>query len=154
MENFRQSHKHSGFKRFFLNCARKAMILALLLSGACAHHRDVRPGSDGIHSVRITSEDKEAGSREAIEQANDFCKKYEKMAVFLNEESKYEGSMSESDYKTAKTTAKVAQAVGGAGYVFGGKNERSAGGILGLGGGIASEALGKGYSVNMKFKCQ
>ncbi|MGZ3742755.1 MAG: hypothetical protein ACXWRE_07845 [Pseudobdellovibrionaceae bacterium] len=126
----------------------------LLLSAACAHHADVRPGPDGIHSVKITAEDKESGSREAIEQANDFCKEYKKMAVFLNEESKYDGSMDEKDYKTAKTTAKVAQAVGGAGYVFGGKNESTAGGILGLGGGIANQALGKAYSVNMKFKCQ
>lgn len=61
--------------------------------------------------------------------------------------------MKEEDYKTAKTVAKVAQAAGGAVWVFGGKAEREAGGIVGLGGGIANGAIGNGYSVDMKFKC-
>jgi hypothetical protein len=61
--------------------------------------------------------------------------------------------MNEKDYKTAKTVSKVAQAAGGAAYVFGGRNESNAGGIVGIVGGIADGLLGKGYSVDMKFKC-
>ncbi len=129
-------------------------IISLCLVAACAHHRDVRPGAEGVHRVIVQTEETSDGSRDAISQANHYCKEYNKSAVILDEGAKYSGSMSESDYKTAKTAAKVAQAVGGAGYVFGGKNERSAGGIIGLGGGIADQAIGKGYTVDMKFKCQ
>jgi hypothetical protein len=133
---------------------RSFAIISLLILGACAHHRDVRPGSDGVHRVVVRAEETEEGSRDALSQANHFCKEYNKMAVIVDEGAKYSGSMSESDYKTAKTAAKVAQAAGGAAYVFGGKNERNAGGIVGLGGGIADQAIGKGYTVEMKFKCQ
>ena len=102
----------------------------------------------------VQTDDQEEGAREAIEQANHFCKERNQYAAFINEEKKYTGSMNESDYKTAKTAAKVASMVGGTAYVFGGKKESTAGGIVGLGGGIADTALGKGYTVEMKFKCQ
>ncbi len=124
----------------------------LLIS--CAHHRDVRPGADGHHRVVVTGEDTESGAQDAIKQANHFCKENGGgYAGFTKEDKKYTGSMDEGSYKTAKTASKVAQAVGGAGYVFGGRNERTAGGIVGLGGGIADSALGKGYTVDMQFKC-
>lgn len=126
----------------------------LFLMAACAHHRDVRAGADGIHRVVVTSEEQENGARDAIDQANHYCKQFDKYAAFINEEKKYTGSMKEEDYKTAKTASKVAQAVGGAGYVFGGRNESTVGGIVGLGGGIARGAIGNGYTTEMRFKCQ
>lgn len=129
-------------------------VLSLLFVAACAHHRDVRPGADGVHRVIVRAEETDEGSRDALSQANHYCKEYNKNAAILDEGAKYSGSMDESDYKTAKTAAKVAQAAGSAAYVFGGKNERNAGGIVGLGGGIADQAIGKGYTVEMKFKCQ
>ncbi len=138
----------------------KNIFFKLLLGGACtilmtacAHHKDVRPGTDGVHRVLVTAEDGEQGARNAISQANHFCAEQKKSAAFLEEKQAYNGSMKEEDYKTAKTVAKVAQAAGGAVWVFGGKAEREAGGIVGLGGGIANGAIGNGYSVDMKFKC-
>lgn len=128
-------------------------FLALSLL-ACAHHRDVRPGDRGIHKVSFQAERKEDGAREALSQANHYCEQKQKEAVVVSEGSKYTGNMKEDSYNTSKTAAKVATGVGSAGYVFGGKNESTAGGILGLGGGIADGAIGKGYTYEMKFKCQ
>jgi hypothetical protein len=145
------SGEHMKFKKW-INLS--LLSLSVLGLGACAHHRDVRPGTEGVHRVVITTEDTDEGARDAIAQANHYCKQYDKSAAFIDENKKYTGSMKESDYKTAKTASKVASGVGGAAYVFGGKNEKTAGGILGLGGGIANAALGNGYTVEMKFKCR
>lgn len=130
------------------------LMSSIFIIGACAHHHDVRPGASGVHRVVIPTDDPDKGNREAIDQANHYCDSIHKRAVFIDEKSNYTGSMSESDYKTAKTAAKVAQAVGGAGYVFGGNKERVAGGVLGVGGGIAQGVLGNGYKVEMSFKCE
>lgn len=120
---------------------------------SCAHHRDVRPGVDGVHRVVIKSDDHDEGTRKAISQANHFCEQNGKSAAIISEEKKYTGSMSENDYKTAKTASKVATAAGGMVHVFGGKNESTAGGIVGLGGIVGDAALGKAYDIEMKFKC-
>lgn len=129
-----------------------AMALLLFL-GACAHHRDVRPGADGVHRVLIRAEDTDEGGREAISQANHFCKQSKKMAAVVNEEQKYTGDMDEKTYKNAKRATKVAKTVGGSVWALGAERESNVGGIVGLGGTAADEALGKGYTVDMKFKC-
>jgi hypothetical protein len=62
--------------------------------------------------------------------------------------------MDEKEYKRAKTIAKTAGAVGSAVGVFADKkNTKDAGWAVGMGGGIANNAIGKGYTVDMKFKC-
>ncbi len=121
---------------------------------SCAHHRDVRPGDSGIHKVILQTESKDEGYRDAKNQADHFCEQSKKSAYIVSEGSKYTGDMKESDYKKAKTITKVTKGVGGAGYVFGGKKERNAGGILGLGGQVADSALGKGYTYAMTFRCK
>lgn len=132
-----------------------SLAVGFLILSACAHHNDVRPSSDGVHRVILKTEDKDEGFREGMSQARHYCKESgNRSPVVMSEESKYTGSMNESNYKAGKTAAKIAQAAGGAAYVFGGKNEKSAGGIVGLGGGIAKEAMGEGYSFEMKFKCE
>lgn len=131
-----------------------SVFMSFLFLTGCAHHRDVRPGADGIHRVLIHTDNKEEAGQDAIRQANHFCEQQNKYAAIVDEKNNYVGSMKEEDYKNAKTAAKVAQAVGGAGWVFGGKNESTAGGIVGLGGGIADSVIGKGYTVEMRFKCQ
>lgn len=129
-------------------------LLAVFSLVGCAHHRDVRPGADGIHRVELKHEDPDEGARNAISQANHYCKEFDKHAAFLQEDKKYTGTMAESDYHKAKTASKVAQGVGSAAYVFGGRNESAIGGIMGLGGSIARGAIGEGYTVDMRFKCQ
>ena len=84
----------------------KTILLSILFLGvlaSCAHHRDVRPGSGGLHSVAVMSETKEKGARNAISQANHFCKERGKYATIEKEEATYVGSMSEEDYNKAKT---------------------------------------------------
>lgn len=125
----------------------------LILAG-CAHHRDVRPGADGVHRVLIHTDNQEQAGQDALRQASHFCEKQGKYAGIVDEKNNYVGTMNEQDFKNAKTAAKVAQAAGGAGWVFGGQRESTVGGIVGLGGGIADAALGKGYTVEMRFKCQ
>lgn len=124
------------------------------LLGACAHHKDVRPGADGIHRVLVSTDDQEEGARNAISQANHYCKESNRSAAFISEDKKYVGSMDEDTYKTAKAISKAAAAAGGTVYAMGAKKESNVGGIVGMGGGIANNALGKGYNVEMKFKCQ
>lgn len=129
-------------------------ILGLsLLFVSCAHHRDVRPGADGIHRVLIQTDDKGEGSRNAIRQANHYCEELGRHAAFIKEDQKYTGTMDEKDYEKTKKVANVAKAVGGSAWVFGGKRESGAGGLVGLGGIAADAAAGQGYTVEMQFKC-
>ncbi|RYZ73877.1 MAG: hypothetical protein EOP05_09680 [Proteobacteria bacterium] len=128
--------------------------LTLTTLAGCAHHRDVRPGADGVHRVQVQSEDTEAGTRDAISQANNYCEEKKKEAVFIQEDKKYTGDLDEETYKTGKRIATVAKGVGAGVFVFGGNKERKAGTAAGIGGGIGDNVLGKGYTVDMKFKCQ
>lgn len=134
--------------KLFLFC------LSLLFLASCAHHRDVRPGADGVHRVVVSTDDKEEGSRSAISQANHYCAESKRSAVFIEEKQDYVGDMSESSYQTGKRMGNVAKVVGGTTRVFGGEKESNLGGIVGLGGVATDAALGKGYAVTMRFKCQ
>jgi hypothetical protein len=136
-----------------LNKFNKTSLLALLLLSACAHHRDVRVSADGIHRVVIRAETKEAGEREALNQANHYCGEKHKEAAVVAENNKYTGDMKEEDYKTMKQASKAAEIVGGAAHVFGGKKESTAGGIIGLGGIVADGVAGNGYTTEIRFKC-
>lgn len=131
-----------------------AVIGFALLLSACAHHHDVRPGADGIHRVVLQTDDSDQGARDAIDQANHFCKEQNKYAAFVEEKKTYTGDMEEKNYKNAKRASNVAKTVGGAAWVFGGKKESNIGGIVGLGGAAADTAIGQGYTVDMRFKCQ
>jgi hypothetical protein len=135
----------------------KKMIFALtslLLLASCASHEHVRPGADGIHRVLIRGEEKESVERNAIDEANDFCKEYHKMAAFVNEETKYTGSMDESTHKTIKKASTAASVGGGMMGVMGGKKESGIGqGLFGLGA-VGSAVLDHdAYTADMKFKC-
>lgn len=121
---------------------------------ACAHHRDVRPGTEGVHKVLVQSEDESSGQRDAISQANHFCKeKFEKIAAFEKEGTKYTGTMDEGNYKAAKTASKVLTQGGNSAWVFGGKNEKNAGQVASGSGNVLDSALGNGYTTEMTFKC-
>ncbi|WP_413585674.1 hypothetical protein [Bdellovibrio sp. HCB274] len=134
---------------------RLVLIFAITAFGfGCAHHRDVRPSANGDHKVLLNIEDKEAGYRDAMSQAEDYCKQTGKMPMIVNEGSKYQGNMDEATYQKAKTASKVAQAAGGAIWAMGGQTESTVGGIAGLGGSVARGALGNGYVYELNFRCQ
>ena len=120
---------------------------------SCAHHRDVRPGADGVNRVVIAVDEDMHGSREALSQASHYCESLGKRAAIVSEDKKYSGDMKEEDYKKAKTATKVIGAIGGVTSIFGGRNERKAGFATAIGAGVASDVIGKGYTFEMKFKC-
>jgi hypothetical protein len=130
-------------------------LISLALMIGCAHHRDVRPGADGIHRVVTRGPEKEDVERDAISQANHYCGQFEKSAAFVKEETKYTGSMDEDTHNTLRTASKAAAAVGGSMQVFGGGNERNAGQVA-TGGGMAGGIMtgGDAYTSDMRFKCQ
>ncbi|MGZ3744099.1 MAG: hypothetical protein ACXWRA_09645 [Pseudobdellovibrionaceae bacterium] len=130
-----------------------ASVFSLLLI-SCAHHRDVRPGAEGVHKVVVRTDDKEKGTRSAISQANHFCEQSHRTAAFIDESQAYTGDMDEKDYQRGKKISNVAKVIGGTTWVFGGTRESNMGGIVGLSGVAADAALGKGYTITMKFKCQ
>lgn len=128
-------------------------VAVLLFTAGCAHHRDVRAGAEGVHRVVVKTDNEADGTRNAINQANHFCEQRGLSAAFVNEEKKYEGAMDQKDYEKAKAASRVAKTVGGAAYVFGGKRESGAGGLVTLGGAAADAALGEAYRIEMQFKC-
>lgn len=135
-----------------LNSTAVLLFAAFLFSG-CAHHRDVRASADGVHWVNIKAETEEDGMQDALSQANHFCEKRNKTAGIVSENKTYTGQMDERQYKKVKTAGKVAQTVGGSAYVFGGETESELGSMVGLGGTVANQIAGEGYSVKVKFKC-
>ncbi len=130
-----------------------ALLLLSLFSVGCAHHRDVRAGTEGVHRVVLQTDDTEKAARDGISQANHFCEERGQHAAFLTEDKKYTGDMDEGTYKNAKKASKAAQVVGGAVWVLGGQTESAIGGLTGLGGTVADGVLGNGYTVEMKFRC-
>lgn len=133
-----------------------SLMTLILLSAACAHHPDVRPGADGVHRVVLAADFKEATDegRDAMKQADEYCKESGKKAAVVEENCKYTGSMKEDDYIAAKKAARIANAVGdvisGIGY---GKHAETGESVKDSGRG-ADDAIGKGYTYEMKFKCQ
>ncbi len=126
-----------------------------VMTVSCAHYPDVRPTAGGIHTVSFRTESKGEGFQNAFSQAKDYCDDVlKKRPAVVSEASEYVGTMDESTYNAAKTASKVVGAVGAAGAVLGGKNERKAGGVTAVGGGIASGALGLGYEYTLKFRCE
>lgn len=131
------------------------IFLTVLFLSSCATHHHVRPGTDGIHRVIIRGEEKEVVEREAINEANNFCDEYNKIAAFVNEETKYTGSMDESTHKTIKKVSNAAMVGGSMMGIGGGKTESNAGeGIFGLGAVGAATLDHDAYTADMKFKCQ
>ena len=132
----------------------RILLLISLFIVSCAHHRDVRPSASGKHRVILQTENNTSGYNNAKGQADHFCETEGKRAYIVKEGHKYTGSLDEETYKRGKLASKVAKGVGSAGFVFGGKREKTAGGIVGLGGQVADSAIGTGYTYTMLFKCK
>ena len=129
-------------------------ILTLVVLSACGHHRDVRPSSDGVHSVVVAADNETDGPRDAIAQANHFCDdRYKRVAAIEKEETKYTGSMDEDNYRMAKTASDVLKQGGTQAWVFGGKTEKQAGEVAAGTGSVIDNSLGKAYTTKMTFKC-
>ncbi|MCG9758801.1 MULTISPECIES: hypothetical protein [Pseudoalteromonas] len=127
--------------------------LAVWLSG-CAHHDDVRPSSDGMHTIMLFADSRDAGSKEALRQAKHYCKQTEQVAYVVNLDIIYNSDTPESTYVTQNGLANAVDAMGIAMWIFGKNSVDDAGAALTLSGGIADGALGKPYDVRLNFKCR
>ncbi len=135
---------------------RHSQFLLLTLMGAlvgCVG--DVRPGPDGIHSVWLMTDDRDAGTSSALRQAKRWCKKEDSRFVVHEEMVTFVCDMDEADYIRAKQLAAAAQA---AGSVTSGKADEettaeTVGDILQAGGAAAEAALGDCYEVELIFEC-
>jgi hypothetical protein len=129
------------------------LITTLTVLSSCAHHKDVRPGADGIHRV-VVKADGDEGQRNALDQAKDYCDQFNKSIGIIEEKQTYTGRADQDTYENGKAIANVLKTVGGVTSVFGGKAERDAGHVGIVAGAGTDAAFGKGYTVEMKFKCQ
>lgn len=138
----------------------KALQLAgcfafVLLGFGCQTYPDVHPMASGIHKVSFKTERKGEGFREAMPQAQAYCKDVaQKSAIQVSETSEYIGNIDEATYNAGKTASQVAVAVGATGAVFGGEKESDVGSVTAVGGGIANSALGLGYQYTLEFRCE
>ena len=131
----------------------KILFLLALLTVACGHHRDVRPGASGIHRVVVSHEERDEGPEDAIGQANHYCDQKELKAAIVEEKTVYAGDVDEATYKRTKMITRAMKTAGTNTAVHGAKKERNYGEIGALGGMTADSALGNGYKTEMTFKC-
>jgi hypothetical protein len=132
-------------------------LVCFLVACASKSYDDVRPGSDGIHRVVVLGNGEGDGERKAIREANNYCKYHREQnlsAVFMSENTKYEGSMDEETHKTVRQASKAAGAVGMGMGVFGGRREKGAGQIA-MGAGSVGAIMTHGdYKTEMQFQCK
>lgn len=122
-----------------------------LLVGACAHHRDVRPGADGKNRVVTTATENESASRNAISQANHFCGQFKQSPRIISEKTIYTGEMNEDTRKTIRKASQAAVIIGGMNT---NTNNNKVNPILGAGtvGGVMTN--GEDYQTEMIFECK
>lgn len=130
-------------------------VFALILTlASCASSEHVRPGADGIHRVLIRGTDKTEVEQQAISEAKCFCDDRKLSPAFVNEDTKYTGSIDESTHKTIQKVSKAASVGGGMMGVLGGEKEKNVGhGLFGAGAVGSVFQDGEAYTADMKFKC-
>lgn len=142
--------------RIARNLSGIVIFTTLVLFGtSCAHHRDVRPGADGINNVIVRAPDRTQAEQSAISQAEDFCDQFQKHPGFLEEKSQYTGTMDEATRDNVRKASHAAILLGGTGSVIGTDDVRTGGNVLGAAGTVGSVMTGgSDYQSVMRFKCQ
>ncbi len=125
-----------------------AILIPATYLSSCAHHRDVRPGSEGVHRVLTHDQERSRSERNALQQAEHFCKEQGKYAAIIKEETKYTGSMDEATRDTLRKASTAAIILGGSAGANGDPSPvRTAGQV----GGIMTS--GDDYVTEMSFRC-
>lgn len=130
------------------------LLVFVLILASCATSEHVRPGADGVHRVVIRGTDKTEVEQRAIREAKCFCDDRKLAPAFVNEDTKYTGSMDESTHKAIQKISRAAAMGGGMMGTMGGDKERSVGkGVMGAGvvGSVLQDE--EAYTADMKFKC-
>lgn len=124
------------------------VLISASYFSSCAHHRDVRPGAEGVHRVMTHDQERSSSERNALKQAEHFCKEQGKYAAIIKEETKYTGSMDEATRDTLRKASTAAIILGGASGTHGDPSPvRTAGQV----GGIMTS--GDDYVTDMSFRC-
>jgi hypothetical protein len=96
-------------KTLFLSTICLGFLLSSCSSPSARESRlDVRPGVDGIHKVVIISKNQVEGSREALNQADQYCKEIKKSAYFFNSQPVTENSSKPKTTSSQAPTKKPA----------------------------------------------
>lgn len=128
-------------------------LLSLIIVG-CASYPDVRPGSGGLNRVRVVAGEKELAERSALRQATAYCAESKKRVAIQSEDTKYSGTLDETDNAILRKASKVVGVLGGTTAVMGGERESNAGKV-GAGVGAAGSIMtDNGYTAEMTFKCE
>ena len=131
------------------------VLFCVFSFSSCAHHRDVRPGSEGVNRVVVRGQNQQQAERSAINQAEHYCEQFSKHPGFVNEKTEYKGSMDESTRNTVHKASTAAMILGGTGSVAGHGSTRTGGNILGTAGTVGHIMTGGAdYTVDMNFRCQ
>lgn len=140
------------FKQKLKNAA--VFSLATFAMG-CAHYQDVRPASNGVHTVSFYTEFDNQGYHQAIGQADHYCHKvYGSHPVVVSEDSSYVGTMPEEEYVRSKNVARAIESVGIAGMILGNDIQHDVGTVLAVTSSVAQNAMGPGYLYNLRFRCE
>ncbi len=140
-----------------MHVSKPYFLLALLVLVSCAHHRDVRPGADGLHKVVVRGEDREQSERSALSQARHFCEERNLDAAIVTEKTDYKGSMDEGTRETIKRASDVATILGGTmkGRSRANPNDTEAGDVVQDAGRVGHAVTGgDDYLTEMTFKCK
>ena len=97
----------------------------ILILSSCASSEHVRPGADGIHHVVIRGTDKTEVEQHAIREAKCFCGDRNLSPAFVNEDTKYTGSINENTHKNIQKMSKAATIGGGMMGAMGGRREQN-----------------------------
>jgi hypothetical protein len=135
---------------------RSSIVVLALFFGACAHHRDVRPGAQGLHRVIVRAPEKTHAERSAISQAEHFCEEQSgRHPAFVEEKTQYTGSMDEATRDTVRKASRAAMILGGTGTVLGDGPVRTGGGVVGTAGTVGTIMTGgDDYVADMRFRCE
>jgi hypothetical protein len=134
--------------------SRNVVLAALFFSGAalvsaCSTARvRMMPGPNGEHRVVARDIERDDASEAATHAANEYCDKQGKQAVFLTDNTKYDGRMDEDTRNTIRQGSRVAMMLGGPGQ-YGRPDPISTAGRAGYG--YTNE---RDYSAEITFKCQ
>lgn len=77
----------------------KIFILGtILFLAGCAHHNDVRRGTDGVHVALVKTKEPREGFEDAAKQAAHFCGQMDKKSVTIEKTKKFLGEGGEDRY--------------------------------------------------------
>ena len=130
-----------------------ALVFMVSLAACSTAKVRIIPGENGVNTVVSTDYEKDDAEEAMIDKVKDYCKDYNKQAVFLKSgQAAYTGKMDEGTRNTIKKASNAAILVGGTGY---GTGHNTAGGIIGTTGMVGRTMVNdRDYRAEAQFKCQ